>query len=387
MPSAQVFFWQRIMTPHMGALAAKLCAHGFEVTFVSNDCLSEDRERLGWQTPDFGRAAIRMASNQREVERIVASAPDYSIHVYQGLRGNGLVGHAQRLLRSRTNIHHWAVLETVDDQGWRGIAKRAGYRRLFSRWAPVLDGILAIGRRCPRWVSERGFPSSKIYPFAYFLDVVTTDLGIQDLSSDVIKRPFRFIFVGQLIPRKRVADLLAIFASPQMAESELWIVGDGSEAPRLRLLADQLALGNVKWFGVQPISSIPQIIGEVDCLVLPSRHDGWGAVISEALLVGTPVVCSDSCGASEVVHASGAGTVVSGFDFDVWRDALYKQVMRGKWSASERRNLRNWAECISAESGARYLAMIFEDSTSTRPNPPWQARTFNVLDEVVFDAD
>ena len=34
------------------------------------------------------------------------------------------------------------------------------------------------------------------------------------------------------------------------------------------------------------MSKISEIINQVDCLVLPSYHDGWGAVVSEALLIG-----------------------------------------------------------------------------------------------------
>ena len=68
------------------------------------------------------------------------------------------------------------------------------------------------------------------------------------------------------------------------------------------------------------ITKIPEVICESDCLVLPSRYDGWGAVISEALMVGTPVICSDNCGAANVVTASNVGSVFSTNDFDHWLD-------------------------------------------------------------------
>ena len=63
------------------------------------------------------------------------------------------------------------------------------------------------------------------------------------------------------------------------------------------------------FFGILPMSKIPKIIRKTDCLVLSSRHDGWGAVASEALLEGTPVICSNACGSSVAVKASKVGGI------------------------------------------------------------------------------
>ena len=49
------------------------------------------------------------------------------------------------------------------------------------------------------------------------------------------------------------------------------------------------------------MSKIGNTIYQADNLVLPSSHDGWGAVTTEALMVGTPVICSDTCGSSLIV--------------------------------------------------------------------------------------
>ena len=57
------------------------------------------------------------------------------------------------------------------------------------------------------------------------------------------------------------------------------------------------------------MSKISEIINQVDCLSASSYHDGWGAVVSEALLIGIPVICSDTCGSSVIVKASGFGGI------------------------------------------------------------------------------
>jgi len=41
-----VWFWQNMLTPHMGELAIEYAKLGHSVTFVSNQILSKDRLKL-----------------------------------------------------------------------------------------------------------------------------------------------------------------------------------------------------------------------------------------------------------------------------------------------------------------------------------------------------
>ena len=74
--------------------------------------------------------------------------------------------------------------------------------------------------------------------------------------------------------------------------------------PAWESLAASLLPNRVQWFGKFPMSEVAKKMADADCLVLPSLHDGWGAVVSEALIAGTPVICSDACGSAGVVEAS-----------------------------------------------------------------------------------
>ena len=357
MHDLSVWFWQRTLTPHMGALAATLAESNIRVTFVSNVLLSEDRMQQGWETPQLGKVKFLLAADKDAVIRLAAEAPLGSIHLCQGLRGNGLVADAQHVLRKR-GVQQWAIMETVDDEGWRGVVKRILYRWLLIRWRGHLAGILAIGRETPAWIVARGMPSSRIYPFAYFLIEPQVDqLTLSSVEMDV-NRDFRFIFVGQLIERKRVDQLIAAITTLKRFDIELWVVGSGPEEARLRTLADALMPGQVRWLGRQPMSAVSNLIYQADCLVLPSRHDGWGAVVSEALMVGTPVICSDACGSSVVVQASSVGSIFPANNRQALTKALHKQYETGLWRPERRQQLAEWAKCLGAKAGADYLAQI-----------------------------
>jgi glycosyltransferase involved in cell wall biosynthesis len=113
--------------------------------------------------------------------------------------------------------------------------------------------------------------------------------------------------------------------------------------------------------------------------VLPSQHDGWGAVVSEALMVGTPVICTNSCGSSAVVRASKHGHVVPVNNQDAFIEALSKQFKSGLWSLPKRKKLAKWASCLGAKSGAAYLAKILNYSKKNLNHiiPPWKLNIKN----------
>jgi glycosyltransferase involved in cell wall biosynthesis len=52
------------------------------------------------------------------------------------------------------------------------------------------------------------------------------------------------------------------------------------------------------------------VIAAHDVLCLPSRYDGFGLVVLEALLTGRQVLVSREAGIAEVVVASGTGVIV-----------------------------------------------------------------------------
>jgi len=116
---------------------------------------------------------------------------------------------------------------------------------------------------------------------------------------------FRLLTAGRLIPLKGFDLAIKAFRlffedvkrERQGIRPELTIVGDGPEAPRLRELLDELAMGDrvqvVKWM---PREELFREMADADAFVFPSLRDGGGAVVVEAMAAGKPVVCFDMAG-------------------------------------------------------------------------------------------
>lgn len=362
-----IWFWQRIVSPHMANLASALADTGIDVTYVAEQSMSADRASQGWQPPDLGAARVIYAPDVRNILDAARSSPPDSIHICQGLRGNGLIATAQAAL-ARERRQQWVIMETVNDAGWRGMVRRSMYRRLIARRQNAISGYLAIGHDTPSWLVDRGADRSKVFPFAYFLSD-----AIQCRSAALRKDDlFRVLFVGRTIELKRLDLLIRAIAALEQDNVELHVIGSGPLEQPMRNLGFDVIGPRLHWIGQIPSTNVPNHMAAADLLVLPSRYDGWGAVVSEAIMVGTPAVCSDCCGSAGVVVASGQGGVFPSGDLDELTRLLQRLVKEGPQSEERRMALARWGRRLGARAGADYFMAILSRASSDAPlSPPW----------------
>lgn len=365
----EIWLWQDIVSPHMAGLAAALAARGVQVVYVAEQELSEDRVKLGWALPELAEARLEIAPTAAAVCALVEAAPINAVHICQGIRGNALVGVAQKQLAKR-HLQYWVVMETVHDEGWRGALKRIVYTALFRLHRSRIAGVLATGWRTPGWVVDRGMARERVFPFAYFLPDRPDVAYVAAIDGS---KPYRIAYIGQFIERKRLSLLIDALADLPQAEAELVVAGSGPLEQDLRKYAQTRLKSRLCWMGRLPSLQVSAFLGEVDCLVLPSQHDGWGAVVSEALMSGAVAICSDGCGAAGVVEASGVGDVFSRDDPHELKAMLMQTIAAGRLSAVERAGLARWAKSLAAEAGAQYLLDILAhtDGLAPRPQAPW----------------
>ncbi len=354
-----------MLTPHMTELAHELAHLGVEVHYVSEEVLSEDRRAMGWVTGSLAEIDVHFVDTPKSACALVDRFPAAAVHITQGVRANGLVADVQKRIDA-LGRRHFPIMEKVDLRGPAGWIKPLIYAVRFRSVLRRANGMLCIGAGTDAWVAKHAPRELKVFPFAYFLQGKIPDRGARAAGS------FRFVYVGSLIERKRVDLLVEALAGLADRPFELEIVGDGPMRGQLKDLTDAHLPRRVAFRGTLTMSEAIERIQAADCLVLPSDHDGFGAVLSEALINGTPAICSSECGASAVVRASGTGAVFTAGDADDLRRVLGAMLHRGPLSETGREDLSNWARCLTAKAGARYLLEILDHDASKVIVPLWE---------------
>lgn len=118
-------------------------------------------------------------------------------------------------------------------------------------------------------------------------------------------------FAGWLSAVKGAADLLEAMPSVwrEVPDCGLVFLGRGGLEADLRRRADKLdGRGRVVFLGWR--EDLPRILPLLDLFVLPSRNEGMGRVLVEAMACGVPIVAAAACGIPDLVEDGQTGLLV-----------------------------------------------------------------------------
>jgi glycosyltransferase involved in cell wall biosynthesis len=359
----RIVFWQPIVSPHQyDFLEALSAAVPGEVILAAESGLPTERVLQGWRPSPHEKVRVVDVSTAEGFKTLVAHCGADSLHVFSGFFSHAIVWRAFRLLS--TSSARFAILSEAPEQGpWAGWLKRARGRLLVRRWGSRVDFVLAMGDVGVRFFAAVGFPQEKIGAFGYYLPVPIDPWPAVERDADGI---FRFVAAGQLIRRKGFDLLLAALAGVVGRPWRCDLYGDGPLRNELRTLAERLRIADrISFHAPLPNEAIRRAIAGSDCCVIPSRHDGWGMVVNEALIAGTPVVCSDGCGAAAMLDDPEGGTVVPAGRVRPLAEALQRSLSAGKIGISGRRRVHAVAERFSPAAGVRLFLNRLESLEPT----------------------
>jgi glycosyltransferase involved in cell wall biosynthesis len=269
---------------------------------------------------------IRLRSASVDLERL---GTDAYIHLtvrplepINSFEPDVVVGAGGGIWSSPANI---AAFASRRRKGWAFIpwwgsfpkARPSIARRLTEPWVRYFlthsDLCIAYGTRAAQELQRLGVASTEIrcVPNA-------VPSGEPITIRDRPHRPVRFLFVGQLIERKGIAELLDAFS--QLPNGELYVAGDGPLRPLVERAVERR---RVKFVGHVDRPTLQRLYADSDVLVLPSRYEVWGLVINEALEHGLPVIATEAVGAvDDLVVNDVNGYVTRTGDVDELREAM-----------------------------------------------------------------
>lgn len=165
------------------------------------------------------------------------------------------------------------------------------------------------------------FSSLNFYIYKLFFDrinVIPYKKKSLDLSSYIKKeikiksdQKFKIIFIGQLIDRKNILLLTEAFLNLKF-KCELTIVGNGPLYIKIKDKYSNFVNNShksIKVLGKVENKKIHNLISENHVLVLPSKFDGFGFVVSEAINVNVYTIVSSQVGAKDLITNGKIGSV------------------------------------------------------------------------------
>lgn len=341
-------FFQNCVSPHQIPYI-RCCANQTgvsKVIVVAPRIDYEDRVKMGWQSNmllENPEVAFILSPTEEIVEKLLSENSQCNC-MFSGIRADEDVFRWFRMSLSH-DVKRFIITEppyTYDKPLWMH------YIRFFLqdyRYVKFIDGVFAIGESCVKYyrsLSRRW----KVFPFLYVTN-------IDNVPSRDLYGGLKVVYVGSLSKRKNVGVLLKSLLGVHSVE--LSVFGEGDERNELERFARKTNLC-VKFCGSIGIKEVQSEMTKYDVLVLPSLHDGWGAVVNEALAQGLYVVCSDKCGAIALLHDQERGSVFkSGNSGDLSQLLTYcaKNVEEIRAGRMER---KQWAiNHISGEAVARYF--------------------------------
>jgi glycosyltransferase involved in cell wall biosynthesis len=181
-------------------------------------------------------------------------------------------------------------------------------RRLMVRGAA---GAFVPGTAAAEYARELGVERVEVAPNA--VDVAVFERAAVDRSG---RNGCTFLYAGRLDGEKGLDTLLEAFRE---VPGELVLVGDGTEASRLRRLAGE----RVRFAGAKDRDELVADYAAADVFVLPSRSEPWGMVLNEAAAAGLPLVATEETGAArDLIEDGRNGFVVPAGDVAALQDRL-----------------------------------------------------------------
>ena len=143
------------------------------------------------------------------------------------------------------------------------------------------------------------------------LNAITVTNGI-DLTQISYKKKeslssltFNIVQVGRLNIQYKGQDILIRAVDKRVKEGRqvrLTLIGDGKSRAELEDLVSELGLNSIVTFlGNQSQEYVLSHLSDYDLFVLPSRFEGFGLAVAEAMAIGVPVLVSDNDGPVDII--------------------------------------------------------------------------------------
>lgn len=188
---------------------------------------------------------------------------------------------------SKVIIGPWRIVRTI-----HGLYNKPDD---FSR----MKALYAISNAVADYTKEQGYQTTVIPNGIKVADMQTRSMNTQ---GDIV----HIVQVGRLYIKAKGQDILLnaihILLRQNIRHFKLHLIGTGPSEQDIKQMAAELGLNDYVCFeGVKSQEYIYQHLCDYDLFVQPSRYEGFGLTVAEAMAAKLPVIVSDIQGPMEVI--------------------------------------------------------------------------------------
>ncbi|MCS5422315.1 MULTISPECIES: glycosyltransferase [Psychrilyobacter] len=176
-------------------------------------------------------------------------------------------------------------------------------------------------------------------------EVKTTSQDMKNLNNEeknLIKEKY-LIGVSRLVHGKGREDLIKIYAKLKVLgiKEKLYILGEGPEKEKLEKLIEELGLKKEVFLLGQ--KSNPYVwMRNASLFLHPSYGEGFGLVLAESMVCGTPVIAYDCpTGPKEILEDGKSGGLVNVGDIEKFTELVYETLKNPKSLENYMKNSKN----------------------------------------------
>lgn len=240
------------------------------------------------------------------------------------------------------------------------------YDQKFSHACQKADMVVAISESTKRDIQHFfGTAEEKIKVIYQSCDerfLLDRPPSIRQEVLDKYELPANFsLYVGSLIPRKNLMGIVeAIAQLPDDLKHPLVIIGGGGAAYKKAVCAkaQQLGVADLLYFKSVSFADLPVLYQSAQVFLYPSRYEGFGIPVIEALNSGTPVITSNK---SSLPEAAGPDSLLVDPDRT---DAIAKAWIAALTDNELRKNMiskgRKYAERFRAEQVTPAMLALYK---------------------------
>ena len=369
-------FWGNIGI-HVYPLAEALSKKAQVTIICDSSTFSDRKERTITYKPSDTLRLIDIAN--ADICRLKSIIKEYNdnktIHINSALKNEKSIFHKALKMLTSLNQHGYLISlpqEGFQFQGIKWLVNRIKWFYYINMRYRKIQYFGYTGMNAFRDLTSIGCSKKRLFPFIYVTQPYHS-VDVYKGPTQKLRKYVKMIFVGAIDDRKNIGTIIQWLnedTDSLCAPFELDIYGGyGDENLLYRLINGNRS---IHYHGIVSNEEVRAAMLESDIAILPSKYDGWGAVVNEALQCGCQVLVSNCCGSSSMPKSfPKLGKAFDPYNKKDFILKLNELLRQGILSEKARMEIIKWSEQhIHPNIAAQYLIDVIDAVENKKPLPP-----------------